>query len=89
MARRRERRSSAAESLKRRKDGDESVSQEPDSDQRLITIFVIFFIAIPVVSMVVYKVKFADQVIQTESSIRHRGIVKTDINFQEILTVSP
>ncbi|VVB06872.1 unnamed protein product [Arabis nemorensis] len=88
MARRRERRSSAAESLKRRKDGDESQSLEPDSDRRLITIFVIFFIAIPAVSMVVYKVKFADQFIdmETESSIRHKGIVKTDISFQEILT---
>lgn len=88
MARRR--RSSAAESLKRRKDGDESLHHvgEPDSDRRLITIFVIFFIVIPAVSIVVYKVKFADRVIQTETSIRHKGIVKTDINFQEILTVS-
>ncbi|KAL1198103.1 hypothetical protein V5N11_001190 [Cardamine amara subsp. amara] len=87
MARRRERRLSAAETLKRQKDGDDSVSQvgEPYSDRRLISIFVIFFIVIPAVSIVVYKVKFADQVIQTESSIRHKGIIKTDINFQEIL----
>ncbi|XP_010427871.1 PREDICTED: chitinase domain-containing protein 1-like isoform X1 [Camelina sativa] len=84
----RKRRSSAAESLKRRKDGEVSLSQveEPDSDRRLIAIFVIFFILIPAVSIVVYKVKFADRVIQTETSIRHRGIVKTNISFQEILT---
>ncbi|KFK30678.1 hypothetical protein AALP_AA6G014100 [Arabis alpina] len=87
MARRREKRSSTPESLKRRKDGDESLSQEPDSDRRLITIFVIFFIVIPVISMVVYKVKFVDQVvIETDSSIRNKGIVKTDINFKEIIT---
>jgi len=88
MARRR--RSSAAESLKRRNDGYESLCQvvQQDSDRRLITIFVIFFIVIPAVSIAVYKVKFADRVIQTESSIRQKGIVKTDINFQEILTVS-
>nr|AAB61039.1 A_IG002N01.31 gene product [Arabidopsis thaliana] len=86
MARRR--RSSAAESLKRRNDGYESLCQvvQQDSDRRLITIFVIFFIVIPAVSIAVYKVKFADRVIQTESSIRQKGIVKTDINFQEILT---
>ncbi|EOA21066.1 hypothetical protein CARUB_v10001405mg [Capsella rubella] len=88
MARRR--RSSATESLKRRKEGDESLPQveEPDSDRRLIAIFVIFFILIPAVSIVVYKVKFDHRDLQTETSIRHKGIVKTNISFQEILTVS-
>ncbi|KAL0712284.1 hypothetical protein Bca4012_019262 [Brassica carinata] len=88
MARRREKRSSATENLERRKNRDESKPRdgEPDSDRRLITIFVIFFIVIPIVSMVVYKVKFADRVIETEPSIRQKGIIKTDIHFQEILT---
>ncbi|CAN8248186.1 unnamed protein product [Cochlearia groenlandica] len=91
MARRRDRRSPATENLKQKKDGSDSVSRkgqvgETDPDRRLFAIFVIFFIVIPVVSMLVYKVKFADRFIQTESSIRQRGIVKTDINYQEILT---
>ncbi|ESQ37762.1 hypothetical protein EUTSA_v10028671mg [Eutrema salsugineum] len=92
MARRRERRSSATEDSERRKKRDDSKSHdgqvgEPNSDRRLITIFVVFFIVIPVVSMIVYKVKFAHRLIQTESSsIRQKGIIKTDIHFQEILT---
>ncbi|CAH2069270.1 unnamed protein product [Thlaspi arvense] len=91
MARRREKRLSAAENSERRKNQDEAKPRddqlgEQDSDRRLIAIFVIFFIAIPTVSMVVYKVKFADRVIHTESSIRQKGIIKTVIDFQEILT---
>ncbi|KAJ0250059.1 Glyco_18 domain-containing protein [Hirschfeldia incana] len=90
MARRREKRSSATENSERRHNRrDESKPQdgEPDSDRRLITIFVIFFIVIPIVSMAVYKVKFADRVIiETEPSIREKGIIKTEIHFQEILT---
>lgn len=90
MARRREKRSSATESSERRHNRDESKPRdgEPDSDRRLITIFVVFFIVIPAVSMAVYKVKFADRVIEAEPSIRQKGIIKTDIHFQEILTVS-
>lgn len=95
MARRRERRSPATENSERRKNRDEAKSRdvqvgEADSDRRLIAIFVIFFIAIPAVSMVVYKVKFAHRVVvvQTETSIRQKGLVKTDVHFQEILTVS-
>ncbi|CAN6817569.1 unnamed protein product [Brassica oleracea] len=88
MARRREKRSPATESSERRKNRDESEPRdgEPDSDRRLITVFVVFFIVIPAVSMAVYKVKFADRVIETEPSIRQKGIIKTDIHFQEILT---
>ncbi|KAF3550741.1 hypothetical protein DY000_02003409 [Brassica cretica] len=88
MARRREKRSPATESSERRKNRDESKPRdgEPDSDRRLITVFVVFFIVIPAVSMAVYKVKFADRVIETEPSIRQKGIIKTDIQFQEILT---
>ncbi|CAN7009450.1 unnamed protein product [Brassica rapa subsp. trilocularis] len=88
MARRREKRSSATESSERRHNRDESKPRdgEPDSDRRLITIFVVFFIVIPAVSMAVYKVKFADRVIEAEPSIRQKGIIKTDIHFQEILT---
>ncbi|CAF1702916.1 unnamed protein product [Brassica napus] len=88
MARRREKSSPATESSERRKNRDESEPRdgEPDSDRRLITVFVVFFIVIPAVSMAVYKVKFADRVIETEPSIRQKGIIKTDIHFQEILT---
>lgn len=92
MARRREKRSSATESSERRhnrRDVSKPRDGEPESDRRLITIFVVFFIVIPAVSMAVYKVKFADRVvIETEPSIRQKGIIKTDIHFQEILTVS-
>lgn len=90
MARRREKRSPATESSERRKNRDESKPRdgEPDSDRRHITVFVVFFIVIPAVSMAVYKVKFADRVIEAEPSIRQKGIIKTDIHFQEILTVS-
>ncbi|KAL0675467.1 hypothetical protein Bca4012_003448 [Brassica carinata] len=88
MARRREKRSPATESSEGRKNRDESKPRdgEPDSERRLITVFVVFFIVIPAVSMAVYKVKFADRVIETEPSIRQKGIIKTDIHFQEILT---
>ncbi|XP_018474383.1 uncharacterized protein LOC108845715 isoform X4 [Raphanus sativus] len=90
MARRREKRSSATESSERRhnrRDESKPRDGEPDSDRKLITIFVVFFFVIPAVSMAVYKVKFADRVIiETEPSIRQKGIIKTDIHFQEILT---
>ncbi|KAM7274952.1 hypothetical protein ACFE04_016818 [Oxalis oulophora] len=66
--------------------GDDSVN----SDRRQITIFIIFFIVIPAVSMLVYSIKHtprpSNSFVTVSGSVHERGLVKLDINHQQILT---
>ncbi|GAV84329.1 Glyco_hydro_18 domain-containing protein [Cephalotus follicularis] len=59
-----------------------------DSASKLkqITIFVIFFIVIPALSVLVYTFKYSHRTNRTESdSLHQRGLVKTDVNYKEIV----
>lgn len=57
------------------------------SDRRLIVIFVIFFIVAPAISVLVYRIKYAPPpTIHTDSYVFQRGLVKPDVDYQEILT---
>ena len=58
------------------------------SDRRLIVIFVLFFIVAPAISVLVYRIKYAPPTIRTDSYVFQRGLVKPDVDYQEILTVS-
>lgn len=58
------------------------------SDRRLILIFVVFFIVSPAISVLVYRIKYASPTKHTESYVFQRGLVKADVDYQEILAVS-
>ncbi|XP_021912447.1 chitinase domain-containing protein 1 [Carica papaya] len=56
------------------------------SGRKLLIIFVLFFIVIPAVSVLVYWIKFTPRVTHAGLSVHQRGLIKTDISYQEILT---
>lgn len=91
MAKRRDRR--VAPSPGRPKNRVESAARldqfsDSASDRKLITIFVIFFIVIPTVSVLLYCTKYSTRASRSVTHVHQRGLVKTDVNYQEILTVS-
>ncbi|KAF2324866.1 hypothetical protein GH714_020858 [Hevea brasiliensis] len=90
MAKRRDRRV-VQSSGRRQARGDTSTqvdqfSESAASDRKLITIFVSFFIVIPAVSVLVYCIKYVPNTYRTESHAHQEGRVKTDLNYQEILS---
>ncbi|GLT46651.1 hypothetical protein SLA2020_203940 [Shorea laevis] len=89
MARRRDAR--VAPSQYRRTERVENPTQElkvDDSgfDRKLISIFVFLFVIIPSVSVLVYKISTAPPTNRSELLVPRRGLIKTDVNYQEILT---
>ncbi|ESR58112.1 hypothetical protein CICLE_v10020231mg [Citrus x clementina] len=89
MAKRRDRR--VAPSPGRPKNRVESAARldqfsDSASDRKLITIFVIFFIVIPTVSVLLYCTKYSTRANRSATHMHQRGLVKTDVNYQEILT---
>ncbi|XP_038896583.1 chitinase domain-containing protein 1 [Benincasa hispida] len=54
------------------------------SDRRLIIIFVVFFVISPAISVLVYH-KYTSNGEFSGASVFERGLVKTDISYQEIL----
>lgn len=92
MAKRRDRRL-VQSSDRREPRGDPSTqvdqfSESAASDRKLIAIFILFFIVIPAVSVLVYRIKYAPNTYGTESHARQDGRVKTDLKYEEILSVS-
>lgn len=91
MAKKRDRR--VAPSSSRGKGQVESSTQQDQlghsasSDRRLILIFVLFFIVFPAISVLVYRIKYAPPTItnRTDSYVFQRGLVKADVDYQEIL----
>lgn len=67
-------------------------SDQPDvvadssSDRRLIIIFLVFFVISPAISVLVYH-KYTSTGAFSGASVFERGLVKTDISYQEILAV--
>lgn len=92
MAKKRDRR--VATSSNRRKDRVESSTQQDQvgdsasSDRRLIIIFVFFFIVSPAVSILVYRIKYAPSTDGMNFYVYQRGLVKPDVTYLEILSVS-
>lgn len=94
MAKKRDRR--VAPSSSRGKGQVESSTQQDQlghsasSDRRLILIFVLFFIVFPAISVLVYRIKYTPPTItnRTDSYVFQRGLVKADVDYQEILAVS-
>lgn len=89
MAKRRDRR--VAPSSDRPRNRVESAARldqfsDSASDRKLITIFVIFFIMIPTVSVLLYCTKYSTRANLTVTHVHQRGLVKTDVNYQEIFT---
>ncbi|XP_060964379.1 uncharacterized protein LOC115704303 [Cannabis sativa] len=89
MAKKRDRR--VASGANRPKDRVEPLTQ-PDrhggsasSDRRLIIIIFVFFIVSPAISIFVYRIKYASGTNRKGSSVYQRGLVKPDVNYQEIL----
>ena len=93
MAKRRDRRAAPTPSSERRESrADKASTNRPDqfseaaaSDWKLITIFVLFFIVIPAVSVIVYRIKFTPK---PYSIPPPQSLVKSDVDYQEILAVS-
>ncbi|KAM3685951.1 hypothetical protein ACJW31_11G158800 [Castanea mollissima] len=55
------------------------------SNRRLAIIFVLFFVVSPAISVLVYRIKYATTTNPTDSSVFQRGLVKANVDFQEIL----
>lgn len=64
----------------------QNIVPDSSSDRRLITIFVLFFIISPAISALVY-LKYTSAGEFSGASVFERGLVKTDISYQEILSV--
>ncbi|MBA0717771.1 hypothetical protein Golax_005553 [Gossypium laxum] len=90
MARRRERRGEPSQDRRKERVGpetrEEKLNDSDASERKLIGIFILFFIIIPAVSVLVYVYKYGSGTKRLEPVITERGPIKTDINFQEILT---
>jgi chitinase domain-containing protein 1 len=63
-------------------------SESAASDRKLITIFIVFFVVIPAVSVLVYRIKYAPNKDSSYPQFKEDGLVKTDVDYQEILDVS-
>ncbi|OMP08598.1 Chitinase II [Corchorus olitorius] len=89
MARRRERRVEPRQDRRRQRVGDstpeDKLSDSGSSDRKLIIIFVVFFIVIPAVSVLVYSIKYGSSEKRPEPVVIERGLIKSDISFNEIL----
>ncbi|XP_030965169.1 chitinase domain-containing protein 1 isoform X2 [Quercus lobata] len=55
------------------------------SNRRLAIIFVLFFVVSPAISVLVYRIKYAATTNPPDSYVFQRGLVKADVDFQEIL----
>lgn len=60
-------------------------SESAASDRKLISIFIIFFVVIPAVSVLVYRIKYAPNKDSSYPQFQEDGLVKTDVDYQEIL----
>ncbi|CAK7348748.1 unnamed protein product [Dovyalis caffra] len=60
-------------------------SESSASDRKLMTVFIVFFIVIPAVSVLVYRIKYAPNTDASYPQFQEGGLVKTDVNYQEIL----
>ncbi|KDP28506.1 hypothetical protein JCGZ_14277 [Jatropha curcas] len=56
------------------------------SDRKLFTIFVVFFIVIPALSVLVYRIKYAPNTYSMNTHTHQQSLVKIDVNYQEILS---
>uniref|UniRef100_A0A5B7BH74 Chitinase domain-containing protein 1 n=1 Tax=Davidia involucrata TaxID=16924 RepID=A0A5B7BH74_DAVIN len=95
MANKRERRVAAGsdgrqnrvEASTRRDQTVDSTDSHANQDHRKrITIFVIFFIVSPAISVIVYRNRYAPRTDPTPPYVHQRDLVKTNVNYQEILT---
>ncbi|KAK9910213.1 hypothetical protein M0R45_034184 [Rubus argutus] len=90
VAKKRDRR--VAPSSDGRKDRVESSHQlagsASSSNRKLIITFVLFFIVSSAISILVYRLNYAPITDRTDSYVYRRGLVKPDVNYQEILTAS-
>ncbi|XAR62980.1 hypothetical protein NMG60_11022751 [Bertholletia excelsa] len=62
-----------------------SADSNPRQDRKLLTIFVIFFIVSPAVSVIVYRSLYAKRTDTSPQHSRESGIVKTDLTYLEVL----
>ena len=65
----------------------ESADLNPNHDRKLLTIFVIFFVASSAIALIVYRVRYASHTNTSHLYVHESGLVKKDMNYLEILTV--
>ncbi|KAM1470285.1 hypothetical protein TB2_040800 [Malus domestica] len=86
MAKKRERR--VAPSSNRGEDRVEPSGQLRDANGQHIVTFVLFFCVAVATAVLAYRIKYAPTANPTNYAVYERGIVKPDVNYQEILTAS-
>lgn len=93
MAKRRERR--VPPSSDRREDGAEGSKRtfrrggDSASSPQINTVVFLIVVIVPAIAVLVYRIKYAPRTNRLPSSYVHQqGLVKADVNYQEILTVS-
>ncbi|PSS24211.1 Chitinase domain-containing protein [Actinidia chinensis var. chinensis] len=64
----------------------ESADLNPNHDRKLLTIFVIFFVASSAIALIVYRVRYASHTNTSHLYVHESGLVKKDMNYLEILT---
>nr|XP_028961574.1 chitinase domain-containing protein 1-like [Malus domestica] len=84
MAKKRERR--VAPSSNRGEDRVEPSGQLRDANGQHIVTFVLFFCVAVATAVLAYRIKYAPTANPTNYAVYERGIVKPDVNYQEILT---
>ncbi|KAM1125551.1 hypothetical protein ACFX1Q_040830 [Malus domestica] len=84
MAKKRERR--VAPSSNRGEDRVEPSGQLCDANGQHIVTFVLFFCVAVATAVLAYRIKYAPTANPTNYAVYERGIVKPDVNYQEILT---
>lgn len=88
MSKKRDRRSAASSTRRDNRIEQSTGRDDSASDCKLVTIFILFFIVAPVISVIVYRFRFSSPSYPKESYVYQRGLVTTDANYQDVLTVS-
>ncbi|KAI4328893.1 hypothetical protein L6164_021213 [Bauhinia variegata] len=86
MSKKRDRRSAASSTRRDNRIEQSTRRDDSASDRKLVTIFILFFIVAPVISVIVYRFRFSSPSYPKESYVYQRGLVTTDANYQDVLT---
>ncbi|KAK9280550.1 hypothetical protein L1049_014243 [Liquidambar formosana] len=95
MGKRRDRRVSTDSNLRQSRVGsstrtdqtsDSAWHDQQQQDRKLIIIFVLFFIVSPAISILVYRIRYAPRTNGALPYVYERGLVKPNMNYQDILT---
>ncbi|XP_059651262.1 uncharacterized protein LOC132298914 [Cornus florida] len=88
MAKRRDRRvpADSARRQNRVEPSIDSVASHSNQNQKLITIFVLFFVVSAAFSVFIYRIRYPPRTDPTPPNVYQRGLDETNVNYQQILT---